>query len=146
MSRRIAALLAVAVGLAGCGGGAHFADKSRPPTPVDLSVYVNDKKVSVSPASVGAGPIIFYVTNSASRTESVTVRPLGGDSASASTGPINPGTTAQVQADLRSGDYTVATSSSGGSDASSVTTKPIASARLHIGPPRPNSNSAVLQP
>lgn len=146
MSRRIAAFLALAVGVAGCGSSAHFADKARPPTPVDLSVYVNDKTVSVSPASVGAGPIIFYVTNSASRTQSVTVKPLAGGGTSASTGPINPGTTAQVQADLRSGDYTVATSSSGGSDAGSVTSKPITPGKLHIGPPRQNSNNAVLQP
>jgi hypothetical protein len=37
-----------AVLIAGCGSSAHFADKSRPPTPIDLTIYVNDSRVSVS--------------------------------------------------------------------------------------------------
>lgn len=145
MSRTTAAaLVAATLGLAGCGGSSHFADKSRPATPINLSVYVNDRRVSVSPASVGAGPVVFLVTNSASQTESVTIRSAdGGSAAAASTGPINPGTTAQVQADLNTGSYTVSTSSSAnGAPGARI----IKSAQLHIGKSRGNSNNAVLQP
>lgn len=135
-------MIAATVGLAGCGGTAHFADKSRPATPVNLSVYVNNRQVSVSPASVGAGPVIFLVTNAATKTELVTVRPSTGGGSTASTGPINPGTSAQVQADLTSGSYTVSTSPpAGGAPA-----RPIKAARLKIGPARPNGNNAVMQP
>lgn len=139
-----AALIGATLGLAGCGGASHFADKSRPATPINLSVYVNDRRVSISPASVGAGPIVFLVSNSASQTESVTVRSASGGSApAASTGPINPGTSAQVQADLSTGSYTVSTASPSDGGAAGPTIKP---AQLHIGRPRGNSNNAVLQP
>lgn len=145
MSRRsAAALVAATLGVAGCGGTSHFADKSRPATPVNLSVYVNNRNVSVSPASVGAGPVVFLVTNMASKTELVTIRPVdGGSGDTASTGPINPGTTAQVQADLNTGTYSVSTSSPANGLPGGSIIKPAA---LHIGKPRGNSNSAVLSP
>ena len=136
------AVIAAAAGLAGCGGAAHFADKSRPATPVNLSVYVNDRRVSVSPASVGAGPVIFLVSNGAAKTELVTIRPASGGGSTASTGPINPGTSAQVQADLSTGSYTVSTSPAGGA----VGGRAIKPATLKIGKARPNGNNAVLQP
>ncbi len=130
-----------AVILAGCGSSAHFANKSRPATPVDLTVYVNDARVSVSPASVGAGPVIFFVTNQASHTEQVEVRRNG--STLATTGPINPQSTAQVTVDFNTGDYTIATS---GGSAGTVLGPTIRAATLHIGAPRPDANSALLQP
>ena len=142
MSRTTAAaLITASLGLAGCGGAAHFADKSRPATTVNISVYVNDHQVSVAPASVGAGPVAFGVVNDATTTEVVTIRSGDGKTA-ASTGPINPGTTAQVQADLTTGDYTVSSSAAQG-QADSRTIRP---AVLRMGKARPNSNSAVLQP
>src|ERR1700758_4033073 len=89
--------VAVAVAVAGCGGGTQFANKPRPSAPVTLSVYVNDARVSVSPNTVGAGQIIFIVTNQASKTESLSIHPSGNPGRSlASTGPINPQATAQV--------------------------------------------------
>jgi hypothetical protein len=138
----VAFFVAATLALAGCGGSSHFADKSRPATPIDLSVYVNDHSVSVSPASVGAGPVVFLVTNSAATTELVSIRADGsGRRTAATTGPINPGTSAQVQADLGTGSYVVTTSAPGGQSA-----RAIRPARLKIGAPRPNSNNAVLQP
>lgn len=144
MSRWMAASLVLgSVGLAGCGGVTHFADKPRPATPVDLSVYVNDQQVSVSPSRAGAGPVIFYVASSASHTELVTVQPArSGATASATTGPINPGSTAQVQVDLAQGRYAV-TASTAGATAGVRAPKP---ARVQITAPRPGSNNAVLQP
>lgn len=143
MSRvRAAAIIASTVGLAGCGSTAHFADKSTPATPVNLSVYVNDRQVSVSPGSVGAGPVNFLVSNGAATTELVTIRPSGGGGSAASTGPINPGTSAQVQADLATGRYTVTTSPAGGVPG----TRAIKPATLKIGRARPSANNAVMQP
>lgn len=138
---------ALAVAVAGCGGGSHFANKPRPATPVDLTVYVNDARVSISPASVGAGQVIFLVTNQASSAESVVIHRQGQSGRRlASTGPINPQATAQVTVDLGNpGDYTVATAASG--DELAVSTSPkIHPAKLHIGPARPHSNNALLQP
>lgn len=129
-----------AVLLAGCGSGGTFANKPRPATPVNLTVYVNDQRVSVSPASVGAGPVMFIVTNQANRNESVEVHGTGGRSL-ASTGPINPGGTAQVTVDFNRGDYTISTT-----EAQLVGRSGIHPATLHIGPPRPSADNALLQP
>lgn len=139
-------IVAVTLLAAGCGGGAHFANKSRPPTPVDSTVYVNDARVSVSPNSVGAGPVVFTITNQASKTEIVTFQPSGGGSALASSAPINPQTTTQVTVDFSPGDYTVGTTAQGGSEAAGAIPSSIQPAKLHIGSPRPNSNGALLQP
>ncbi|MHB8659233.1 MAG: hypothetical protein ACYC91_15010 [Solirubrobacteraceae bacterium] len=144
MRRTIFAVLSVsALSVAGCGSTATFANKPRPPVPVDLSVYIDNARVSVSPASVGAGPVNFIVTNQASRNESLTIQPAGGGSNLASTGPINPQATAQVTVDFGSGDYTIASGSAGGSLATSRGPRP---ARLHIGPARPSANNVLLQP
>jgi hypothetical protein len=134
------ALLAFA--LAGCGSGAHFADKPRPPTPVNLTVYVNDTKVSTSPNSVGAGPVMLIITNQASQAVELTVRPAGGGSALATTAPINPQATSSLSVDFRPGNYTVGTSPT----ANTLSTSTISPASLHIGKSRANGNSALLQP
>jgi hypothetical protein len=148
MRRTAFALLATAaLAIAGCGSGTKFANKPRPATPVDLTVYINNQRVSVSPASVGAGPVIFIVTNQADKTESLTVQHAGNSgSAVATTGPINPQETAQVTVDFGSGDYTVSTGKSGSTDAAQAGAASIQAATLHIGKPRPSASNALLQP
>lgn len=139
-------IVSLTVLAAGCGGGAHFANKARPPTPVDSTVYINDARVSVSPNSIGAGPVVFTITNQASRTETLSFQKAGSGSAVASSAPINPQTTTQVTVDFNQGDYTVATTNRGGTDAANATPSSIQAAKLHVGPPRANSNGALLQP
>jgi hypothetical protein len=130
--------------VAGCGGGTHFANEHRPPTAIDLTVYINDHQVSVSPAAVGAGPVIFLVTNQASTTESLSIN--SGGSQLASTGPINPGAPAQLKVDFKPGEYLVTTGPRNGSDAAIGSGNAIVPARLHIGAPRPNADDVLLQP
>src|SRR5437016_13471613 len=98
MRRKTFGTLAVTVlAISGCGGSGNFANKPRPATPVNLTVSINDQRVSVSPSSVGAGEVVFTVTNQASKAESMTIHPAGNSSQSlASTGPINPQSTSQV--------------------------------------------------
>jgi hypothetical protein len=134
------ALLAFA--LARCGSSAHFADKARPPTPINLSVYVNDAKVSISPNSVGAGPVMFIITNQASQAVQLTVRPAAGGAALATTAPINPQATSSVSVDFRPGQYTVGTSPT----ANTLSSATISSASLHVGKSRANGNGALLEP
>ena len=144
-STTIGLMSTAALALAGCGSGAHFANAHRPPTAVDLTVYVNDSSVSVSPASVGAGPVIFLVTNQASKTVSLTIRSSGGQSL-ATTGPINPGAPAQLTVDFTApGAYSIATSTTG-TQASLATGKAIKPATLHIGASRASADNSLLQP
>src|SRR5437764_545861 len=96
-------LALTAVVASGCGsGGGHFANQPRPPSPVNVTVYINDQQVSISPTSIGAGPVVFIVTNQASKAVSMNI--LQGESSAAQsvadTGPISPQATAQIKVDL----------------------------------------------
>jgi hypothetical protein len=137
-----------AVVVAGCGGGKHFANYPRPPTPVNLTVYINNNRILVSPTSVGAGPVTFIITNQSSQAEALTVEPAGGGAALASTAPINPQATSSVQVNFPPGTYTVTTRGGvgGANEAAQATPGPNLSASLVIGPKRQNANNVLLQP
>jgi len=143
-------LLLAGIALAGCGGGgAHFANHPRPPSPINLTVYINDQRVSISPSSVGAGPVVFIITNQASRSESMMISPAGSSSAQplADTGPISPQATAQVTVNFDPGEYRVSTSASGGTtEAAAALPAPIQPALLHVGRPRASASSQLLSP
>jgi hypothetical protein len=138
------------VAVAGCGSGTHFANQPRPPSPVNLTVYINDTRVSVSPGSLGAGPVVLLVTNQASNAESLTVLPAGAAGAQplADTGPISPQATAQVTVNLNTpGDYTVATSPDSSTEAAAAApTGGIRPAVLHVGKARPSASNQLLSP
>src|SRR5438874_7720048 len=113
--KRIGIIILTTTAVAGCGSSSHFANQPSPPTPVNLTVYINDQRVSVSPSSVGAGPVVLIVTNQARTAESLTVLPAGASAAQplADTGPINPQATAQLTVNLNTpGAYTVGISRS----------------------------------
>lgn len=144
---RIGILGATVLAVSGCGGGKTFANRPHPPVPINLTVYINDTRVSVSPESFGAGPVRFIVANQASRAESVQVEVAGGGSAAlANTGPIGPQATAQVQVDVQPGDYTVGTASGAGTNASQTVAASIQPAHLHVGPRRPNADASLMEP
>jgi hypothetical protein len=118
----------------------------RPPAPVNLTVYIDNSRVSVSPTRVGAGPVEFIVTNQASQAESLAILPSGaGVSAGeplANTGPINPQATAQVSVNFSSpGRYSLATGGGGPASGSAIR-----AASIHIGAKRPSSDDQLLQP
>jgi hypothetical protein len=132
-----------ALAISACGATSKGATTPRPPAPVNLTVYIDDHRVSVSPTSVGAGPVAFIITNQASQAESLAVV-LAGSAAGqplADTAPINPQATAQVTVNFSSpGTYQLSTGGDGGSGSS------IRAASIHIGTPRPSSDTQVLQP
>jgi hypothetical protein len=137
------ALTALAVSACGSAGG-QSPSVARPANPVNLTVYVNDSRVSVSPAHVGAGPITFIVTNQASHAEALAIS-MGG-STLASTAPINPQGTTQVSVNFKPGRYTIATGALGRNDAQLSRQSSIRPASIHIGRQRANSGNSVLQP
>jgi hypothetical protein len=150
MRRNTVWMLVFAAGaVAACGGSTHFANLPRPPSPVNMTVYINDQRVSVSPGSVGAGPVELVVTNQSSNAESLTVLPAGSSTAQplADTGPISPQGTAQVTVDLNPpGDYTIGISPPGSTEAAAATPTGIQPAVVHVGKARPGSSSQLLQP
>ena len=143
--RTIGEVALSALVLAACGSaGGQAASQERPADPVNLTVYVNDSRVSVSPTRVGAGPITFIVTNQATRAESLAI--TKGGSTLATTAPINPQGTTQVSVDFKPGRYTIATGPGGRNDAQLSRQSSIRPASLHIGHERGGSNNSVLQP
>jgi hypothetical protein len=142
-------LLAVsAAAAAGCSSSGTFANKPAPPQPVNVTVYINNSKVSASPTNVGAGPVNFIVTNQASQSESLTILPAGASASQplANSGPINPQGTAQIQVNFSSkGDYTVATTG-GSNDAAAASSNSIQPVTIHVGAPRSGGSTQLLNP
>lgn len=143
MRRATIAVLAVSgLAVSACGSSSQGATRPRSPAPVNVAVYVDNSRVSISPTDVGAGAVQFIITNQARQAESLMVLSSGssGGQALASTGPINPQATAQVTVNLTSpGDYSVSASDPGsGSSIQAVT--------LYVGPARASSGGQVLQP
>lgn len=130
-------LLAVAVGAATGCGGKDFANRPRPPTTVDLSGVIQNNKVTISPAKVGAGAVEITISNQTKAAHTIT---LEGESIRERVGPVNPLDTATIQKTLQPGSYTV---SAGSTKAVAREIKP---ARLTIGKARSNSSNDVLQP
>jgi hypothetical protein len=139
---------ASALVMTACGStGGKAASEAGAPTPVNLTVYVSDSRISVSPEVVGAGPVIFVVTNQASHSEALAIsRGAAGSHPLASTAPINPQGTTQVSVTFKPGDYTISTAAHGRTDAQLSRASTIASASVHIGRPRSSSSNSLLQP
>ena len=139
-SYRFAALaLGVAAFAAGCGEEDDYENEPRPPAPIVVSASITDDRVSVSPRNFGAGPITLIVTNQTQSDQELVLETeeIGGNAPGIEqqTGPISPGDTASLKADLRQGTYRVAVDGRG-----------IAEAALDVGEPRESSQNQLLQP
>jgi hypothetical protein len=140
-------LAAGALLVAGCGSSKQFANQPKPATPVNLTVYINNARVSLSPASVGAGQVTLIVTNQASSSQTLQITPAGASDPLATTGPINPQGTAQVDVDLATqGTYVLSTGTAGETDAQLSGRAAIRPATLRVGAPRPNARNQLLVP
>jgi hypothetical protein len=142
--RRTAALaplaVAAALAVAGCGSSsADYKNDPRPPGPIVVTGYVDDQRVSVSPRSLGAGPISLIVTNQTGTAQRVTLESAdttgSGPGLKQVTAPISPRDTATLKADVKPGRYTV-----------HVTGDAIRAARLQVGPERASAQNDLLQP
>jgi hypothetical protein len=128
----IAGLLAVAA----CGGE-DFENLPRPPAPVDLTGVIQDDKVTVSPAKVGAGQVTITVSNQTDGPKTIT---LEGEAISARVGPVRPLATGEITRTLTPGSYEVRAGSK------KALPKEIAPAKLRIGKQRKSSSGDLLLP
>jgi hypothetical protein len=139
----IAMLASTALAVSACGSSATGATRPRPPAPVNLTVFIDNSRVSVSPATAGAGPVEFIITNQATQAESLAIVRSGASAGQplANTGPINPQATAQVTVNFSSpGSYSLATGGGPGSGSA------IRAASIRIGAKRASSDNQLLQP
>jgi hypothetical protein len=137
--RLAAVVLGVATLALGCGEEDDYANEPRPPQPIVVSASITDDRVSVSPSTFGAGPITLIVTNQTQESQELILETdeIAGSAPGIEqeTGPINPGDTASLKADLREGTYRVAVDGDG-----------IAEAAVDVGEPRESSQNQLLQP
>ncbi|HEX8855421.1 MAG TPA: hypothetical protein VF752_07445 [Thermoleophilaceae bacterium] len=138
-TRVAVAASAVAVFAAGCGGGSDFQNKPRPAVPVQLTGVITRDKVTVSPDSVGAGPVIIVVSNQTPEKHTLTLDG-GGGTQQVRVGPIAPTETGRITGDLAPGSYQV----KAGTEQAQV--REIAPATLHIGKARKSSSDTLLLP
>ena len=131
--------VAVAVAVAGCGGGSDYANDPRPATPINVTAAITDQKVTISPKDIGAGPVVIIIANETAKAHRITVETdeLGASSGGIKqqTGPINPQGTGTLKLDMKTGSYRV-----------SVDGGVISEAKLKVGKDRPSSQDQLLQP
>jgi hypothetical protein len=129
------ALLAVA----GCGGGGDYANKPRPPSPINVTAAISNSRVSVSPRRFGAGPIVLIISNQSTSAQKVTFQTdeLGGSlpGRKFDTTPINPRATATLKVDVREGSWKLSTDDGG-----------IRAAAVSVGQERKTSQGDLLLP
>jgi len=138
VTQLVAVCACASLASAGCGGAEDdYENRLRPPEPIVVTASINDDGISVAPRRFGAGPIELIVTNLTDQAAELTLETdeIGGSNAGIeqSTGSINPGTTAQLKADLRSGRYEIRV------DGARETA-------LRVGDPRPSAQDQLLQP
>jgi hypothetical protein len=126
----------VAALLAGCGED-DFKNEARAPVRLALTGVIQDDKVTVSPARVGAGPVEITISNQTDSERTIT---LEGESITEQEGPVLPGDTATIQRTLAPGSYEVRAGSE------KAVRKEIQPAVLRIGKERRNSNNELLLP
>lgn len=126
---------ALLLALVGCGQSQTFADKSRPPVILNITAEITEGGVLISPTKIGAGPVHLVVTNQSDSSRELTLDSQSGNAGekNASSGPINPQGTAEVNVNLEEGDYRIGASGA-------------RAAKLTVGPSRPSAQNEVLEP
>ena len=138
MPRRALLLLTAALccALTACGGE-DYANKPRPASPINITAAISTKKISVSPKTFGAGPIVIIISNQTSQTQTLTIQTqeLAGKQPGLkqSSKPIDPNDTGNLKLDVRKGTY-------------SVSAKGVAPVTLEVGPPRKSAQGQLLEP
>jgi hypothetical protein len=137
----LSATVLVPAGLvASCGSSDDYANADRPPAPISVSIAVMPTRIQVSPAHVGAGPVLLLIANESGRSRDVTLTAPAGSSGSCvqddtSSGPINPEGNASLKLSLVEGTCAVGVAGSG-----------MSPARLVVGPERKTAQQDLLQP
>jgi hypothetical protein len=133
-----AVLLAVmfTASMAACGDE-DFKNEPRQPVPIELTGVVQDGGVTVSPAKIGAGPVVITLAN---QTDDPHTIALDGGSVHTEVGPVAPTNTTTIRRTLAPGEYEV----SAGSEA--AVPKEIKPATLRVGPDRDNASGDLELP
>jgi hypothetical protein len=137
----LAAALALAVVLGGCGEEetADYTNKPRPPAPINVTAAIDNDRVRVSPTTFGSGPVVIIISNQSTAAQRVTFETdeVGGSSGgiTRSTREIGSRSTGQIKVDPPEGSYKLSASTSG-----------ITAATIEVGERRESAQNELLQP
>ena len=144
-SRPAVILVAGALALAGCGSsGGDAASRPAPPDLLGVSVVITNARVVASPASFGAGPVLFTVTNQAQDSQSLRIKRRHGPRV-ADTAPLNPQGSTQISLIFDKGRYTLDAGFHGRTHARRAA-RPIRPQTIVVGRSRPSSGATLLSP
>lgn len=110
---RAAVVIALAAALVtgGCGGDDERSDQAGAPPTITVGATITQQHVTVSPSRIAAGTIELLVSNQTATSQRLELRSerlaSGGRLLAQRTGPVNPGATASLKADLDEGTYVV---------------------------------------
>jgi len=134
----VAAALAVTLAATGCGED-DFANGARGPAPIMVSAVITPRGVAISPQRLGSGPIELLASNQTQTSQRLQLRSRrvepGVRSLAQTTGPISPGGTATLNADVAAGTYVV-----------SVRSTAIEAGQLVVTAARGSAQDRLLQP
>jgi hypothetical protein len=128
-----AAVVSLVVVAGGCGSDDEARSDERPPVPINISINLNEERITASPDKFGAGPITMLVANQSGAAQTLTIE---GPRLRRSVGPINPQDTATVRLRVEPGEHTLSAGESAG----------LREATLAVGPERPSAQNDLLLP
>lgn len=137
--------------LSACGSE-DFPNDPRPPEPLSITGVIQEREVTISPKSFGAGPIVLTISNQTNGSHTITLvgRPDDGARVSETAGPINPFDAATLQYDLQEGRYQVRANSDRSRLANGIdpgeAPAGIRPGVIVVGPDRPSASSELQQP
>jgi len=131
--------IAVLSALSGCGQKDFLREPPRPPTPIQITGVITATGVTVSPDSIGGGPVVIIISNQDQVSHTVI---LEGERAREQVGPVNPDDAATITTDLTQGRYTVRA----GSEVAAAPSDQLEPATLNVGQSRPTGEDDVLRP
>lgn len=136
--RGLAAFVGIALTavLASCGDD-DFKNEPRPPLPVELTGVIQTDKITISPRSVGAGPVLITISNQTDDPHSVL---LEGNSLRSRSPSVAPTDTTTIRETLEPGEYEVSAGSA------AAVPREIRAARLDVGAERASSSDDLLLP
>jgi hypothetical protein len=138
-TRRTTTTLLATLALAGCGSDEDYANRPRPPAPINVTANVSERGITVSPNTFGAGPVEFIIANLTESAQEITIETeeLGGSEPGLrqTTRPINPSGTATLKVDMREGEYEMSADGVG-----------IEPAAIEVEGERESAQNELLQP
>jgi hypothetical protein len=136
---KTAGLASASAIVVGCGGTDDYANRPRPPAPINVTANITDDRVAISPKRFGAGPIVLIIANQSSESQEVTLETdevaSGEPGIRQKTSPLNPRGTAELKIDVPEGQYKL-----------SVGSEDVRPAALMVEGERESAQNELLQP